>query len=43
MTGESSKEIFRQADETEILGSYGLHIEANELAVEDLKEATKRK
>ena len=43
MTGESSKEIFRQADEDEILGSYGLHIEANELAVEDLKAAAKRK
>ena len=41
MTGESSKEIFRQADEDEILGSYGLHIEANELAVEDLKAAAR--
>ena len=41
MTGESSKEIFRQADENDILGSYGLHIEANELAVEDLKAAAK--
>ena len=43
MTGESSKEIFRQADETEILGSYGLHIEASELAVEDLKNCAKQK
>ena len=43
MTGESSKEIFRQADENEILGSYGLHIEANELAVEDLKNCAKQK
>lgn len=43
MTGESSKEIFRQADEDEILGSYGLHIEANELAVEDLKNCAKHK
>ena len=43
MTGESSKEIFRQADEDEILGSYGLHIEANELAVEDLKNCAKQR
>lgn len=36
-TGESSKEIYRQTNEREILDSYGLHIEANDLAVEDLK------
>lgn len=38
-TGESSREIYRQADENMILQSYGLHIESNDLAVEDLKAA----
>ena len=38
-TSPSSRIWFLQADEDEILGSYGLHIEANELAVEDLKAA----
>lgn len=36
-TGESSREIYRQADEDKILQSYGLHVESNDLAVEDLK------
>jgi len=36
-TGESSKEIYRQVDENKILQSYGLHVESNDLAVEDLK------
>lgn len=38
-TGESSREIYLQADADQILGSYGLHIESNDLAVEDLKAA----
>jgi len=42
-TGESSKEIYRQANEREILDSYGLHIEANDLAVEDLKAVARQK
>ena len=37
LTGESSKEIYRQCNEDQLLASYGLHIESNELAVEDLK------
>lgn len=37
LTGESSREIYRQADENRILAAYGLHIEANDLAVWDLK------
>jgi len=36
-TGETSKEIYRQADENRILLAYGLHTESNDLAVEDLK------
>lgn len=36
-TGESSKDIYRQVNEREILDSYGLHVESNDLAVEDLK------
>lgn len=42
-TGESSKEIYRQTNEREILDSYGLHIEANDLAVEDLKAIARQK
>ena len=41
LTGESSKEIYRQCNEDQLLASYGLHIESNELAVEDLKAAAK--
>ena len=37
LTGESSKEIYRQCNEDQLLASYGLHTEANDLAVEDLK------
>ena len=37
LTGESSKEIYRQCNEDQLLASYGLHTESNELAVEDLK------
>ena len=37
LTGESSKEIYAQCNEDKLLASYGLHVEANELAVEDLK------
>ena len=37
LTGESSKEICRQCNEDQLLASYGLHIESNDLAVEDLK------
>lgn len=36
-TGESSAEIYRQADETRLLGAYGLHVEDNDLAVEDMR------
>lgn len=36
-TGESSKEIYRQADENRILLAYGLHTESNDLAIEDLR------
>jgi len=36
-TGESSREIYQQADENRILRAYGLHTESNDLAVEDLK------
>jgi len=42
-TGESSKEIYRQANADEILGSYGLHIEDNDLAVEDLKRFARQR
>jgi len=38
-TGETSKEIYRQADETRILQAYGLHTESNDLAVEDLRSS----
>ena len=37
LTGESSKEIYRQCNEDQLLASYGLHTESNELAVADLK------
>ena len=37
-TGESSREIYRQADENRILMAYGLHTESNDLAVEDLRK-----
>ena len=36
-TGESSKEIYRQADENRILQAYGLHTESNDMAVDDLR------
>lgn len=39
LTGESSRAIYRQADENQILASYGYHTESNELAIEDLKQA----
>ena len=41
LTGESSKEIYRQCNEDQLLASYGLHIESNDLAVEDMKAAAK--
>ena len=41
LTGESSREIYAQCDENELLESYGFHTEANELAVEDMKAAAK--
>ena len=37
LTGESSREIYRQANADQILASYGYHTEDNDLAVEDLK------
>ena len=43
LTGESSREIYAQCDENELLESYGFHTEANELAVEDMKAASKGK
>ena len=43
LTGESSREIYAQCDENELLESYGFHTEANELAVEDMKTASKGK
>jgi len=42
LTGESSKEIYRQANASQILASYGYHTESNEMAVADLKCASKR-
>jgi len=39
LTGESSKEIYRQANADQILSSFGYHTESNEMAVEDLKRA----
>jgi len=39
LTGESSKEIYRQADADQILASFGYHTESNAMAVEDLKRA----
>jgi len=39
LTGESSREIYRQANAEQILSSYGYHTESNELAVRDLKAA----
>lgn len=41
LTGETSREIYRQADENQILASYGYHTESNELAIEDLKRSAK--
>lgn len=43
LTGETSREIYAQADENDILASYGLHVEADKLAVEDLKELARAK
>ena len=43
LTGESSREIYRQADADQILASYGYHTEDNDLAVEDLKQMAKRR
>ena len=42
LTGESSRAIYRQADENQILRSYGYHTESNELAIADLKDAARR-
>ena len=43
LTGESSRAIYRQADENQILRSYGYHTESNELAIADMKNAANRK
>ena len=39
LTGESSKEIYRQCNEDDLLAAYGFHTEPNDLAVEDLKNS----
>ena len=37
LTGESTKAIYDQCDENLLLEIYGFHLEANELAIEDIK------
>ena len=37
LTGETSKEIYAQCDETRLLKCYGFHSEANDMAIADIK------
>ena len=37
LTGETSKQIYAQCDETRLLQCYGFHSEANEMAIAEIK------